>query len=253
MRTAIRQAVLASLFLSAVMPVAAPAYAAPLYFPHVDTKLPWQTEIAVINTGDQSVTGTLRAFSNSGQLVETKAVSLTDRDRRQIDVATEFVNHADIGYIIFDTDSDAIQGYEKFYRKGVYRTVIPAVKELNTFSLYVPHIASDTHWWTQLSLLNTTSSAKQLGISVNTGKGSTMRSVTLNANERRVVDIASFFGGVAQPEDIRSAVIGNAVGIIGLGLFGHKDGNQLGGILLTGQPHRLCISLTWPAMAGGPG
>ena len=45
-----------------------------LYFPHVDTSLPWQTEIAVINTGDQAVTGTLMALSDAGQLVETKAV-----------------------------------------------------------------------------------------------------------------------------------------------------------------------------------
>ena len=37
-----------------------------LYFPHVDTSFPWQTEIAIINTSDQTVTGTLRAFSDDG-------------------------------------------------------------------------------------------------------------------------------------------------------------------------------------------
>jgi hypothetical protein len=42
---------LASLLLSAVLLAALSAYAAPLYFPHVDTSLPWQMEIAVINTG----------------------------------------------------------------------------------------------------------------------------------------------------------------------------------------------------------
>ncbi len=64
-----------------------------LYFPHVDTSLPWQTEIAVINTGNQTVTGTLRALSNAGQLVETKAVTLSAHGRRQITVAAEFTNH----------------------------------------------------------------------------------------------------------------------------------------------------------------
>ena len=88
----------------------------PLYFPHVDTSLPWQTEIAIINTGDQTVTGTLKAFSDDGQLVETKAVTLSARGRRQIIVANEFTNHTDIGYIIFDTDSAAVQGYTKFYQ-----------------------------------------------------------------------------------------------------------------------------------------
>ena len=47
-----------------------------LYFPHVDTNLPWQTEIAIINTSPtQSVTGTLKAFNDDGQLVETQARS----------------------------------------------------------------------------------------------------------------------------------------------------------------------------------
>ena len=44
-----------------------------LYFPHVDTSLPWQTEIAIINTSDQTVTGTLMGISNEGQLVRDQA------------------------------------------------------------------------------------------------------------------------------------------------------------------------------------
>ena len=44
-----------------------------LYFPHVETNFPWQTEIAVINTSPtQSVTGTLKAFNDDGQLIETQ-------------------------------------------------------------------------------------------------------------------------------------------------------------------------------------
>ena len=85
----------------------------PLYFPHVDTSLPWQTEIAIINTGDQTVNGTLKAFSDDGHLLETQDVTLSARGRRQIIVANEFTNHTDIGYIIFDTDSPAVQGYTK--------------------------------------------------------------------------------------------------------------------------------------------
>ena len=87
-----------------------------LYFPHVATSIPWQTEIAIINTSDQTVTGTLKGLSDEGQLIETKAVTLSARGRRQITVAAEFTNHTNIGYIIFDTDSTAVQGYTKFYR-----------------------------------------------------------------------------------------------------------------------------------------
>ena len=113
-----KKLILASLLLSTVLLSAGSAYAAPLYFPHIDTSLPWQTEVAVINTSDQTVNGTLRALSNTGQLIETKAVTLPARGRWQITVADEFTNHTDISYIIFDTASAAVQGYTKFYQAG---------------------------------------------------------------------------------------------------------------------------------------
>ncbi|MCX5824600.1 MAG: hypothetical protein NTY86_14115, partial [Deltaproteobacteria bacterium] len=108
-----KKMILASLLLSTVLLAAGSAYAVPLYFPHVAANFPWQTEIAIINTGDQSITGTLRGLSDVGQLIETKPVTLSARGRRQITIANEFTNPADIGYIIFDTNSAAVQGYTK--------------------------------------------------------------------------------------------------------------------------------------------
>jgi len=202
----------------------------PLYFPHVDTSLPWQTEIAVINTSDQAITGTLRAFSDDGQLLETKEVTLSARGRRQIIVASEFTKHADTGYIIFDTDSPAVRGYSKFYMRGIYGVAIPAVKEVNTSDIFISHIDSSDQWWTGVSLVNTTSETKELTLAFSNGQS---RNVTLTANEHRAFSIASLFDNQSQP-DIQSAVIINADGIIGLELFGSADGsNQLEGILLT--------------------
>ncbi len=201
-----------------------------LYFPHVETSLPWQTEIAIINTGDQTVTGALKAFSNDGQLLETKEVTLNARGRRQISVASEFTNHADTGYIIFDTDSPAVQGYTKFYMKGIYGAAIPAVKEVNTSDIYISHIDSSDQWWTGLSLVNTNPETKELTIAFNNGES---RNITLNANEHRAFNIEELFDNQPQP-DIHSAVIVAADGIVGLELFGSADGtNQLEGIPLT--------------------
>ena len=202
-----------------------------LYFPHVATTNSWHTEIAIINTGDQTVTGSLKAFNNGGQLVETKsAVTLASRGRKQIDVANDFTNHANTGYIVFEADSDAVRGYTKFYINGTYRAAIPAVKEVNTSNIYVSHIASDTDWWTGLSLVNTTSATKTLTITFNNGQTKT---ITLNANEHRAFDIASLFDNQPQP-DIHSAVIPDASGVIGLELFGSLGwGAQLEGIPLT--------------------
>ncbi|MCX5825095.1 MAG: hypothetical protein NTY86_16780, partial [Deltaproteobacteria bacterium] len=156
-----------------------------LYFPHVATNFPWQTEIAIINTSDQTVTGTLRGLSDEGQLIETKNVTLSARGRRQITIADEFTNHTNIGYIIFDTSSVEVQGYTKFYIAGSYRAAIPAVKEVNTSNIYIPHIASNADWWTGVSLVNTTSAPKVLTITFNNGQS---RQITLTANQHRAFD-----------------------------------------------------------------
>jgi hypothetical protein len=245
-----KKLILASLLLSTALLAAGSAYAAPLYFPHVATSIPWQTEIAIINTSpDQTVTGTLRGLSDEGQLVETKNVTLSARGRRQINVADEFTNHINIGYIIFDTDSDAVQGYTKFYREGYYRAAIPAVKEVNTSDIYISHIASTADWWTGISLVNTTSATKELTITFNNGQS---MQITLLANQHTTFTIAWLFNNQPQP-NIRSAVITNASGIIGLELFGNIGGSDhLDGILLTDNtastiyyPHVASDNIWW--------
>jgi hypothetical protein len=215
-----------------------------LYFPHVDTNLPWQTEIAVINTGSQTVSGTLKALSNGGQLVDSKAITLSAHGRRQITVATEFTNPTNIGYIVFDTDSTAVQGYTKFYQAGVYRAAIPAVKDVNTSDIYISHIDSSALWWTGVSLVNTTSARKDLTITFNNGL---TVPYTLNASEHGAFTIGGLLNQPLQP-DIHSAVITNASGVIGLELFGSiGSGNQMDGILLT---DKTASTLYYPHVAG---
>ena len=59
MRTTRKKCFFASWLVCAVLLAAGPSYAAALYFPHVATSFPWQTEIVIINTSaTQSITGT---------------------------------------------------------------------------------------------------------------------------------------------------------------------------------------------------
>ena len=241
MRTNMKRLILVSLLFSTTLPAAGSAYAAPLYFPHIATSIPWQTEIAIINTGNQTVTGTLRGLSDEGQLVDARDITLSAHGRRQIAVADEFINHTNIGYIIFDTSSDAVHGYMKFYREGYYRAAIPAVTEVNTSYIHIPHIASSTKWWTGVSLVNTTSETKKLAIVGNNIQG---REFTLNAHEHKAFDIASLFNNQPQP-DIQSGWITNASGIIGLELFGSS--NQMDGLFLTDST---ASTLYYPHVAG---
>ena len=213
-------------------PAASSASGIPLYFPHIATSGGWQTEIAVINTsGSQTVNGTLKGYSDQGQAVETKPVTLPPHGRREVVVAGEFTNHASIGYIVYEADSSTVQGYTKLYSSaGAYRAAFPAVKEVNTGDVYVPHIDVTAEWRTILSLLNTTSSTKTLTLTFNSGL---TQQIALGANEHRTFDIMrDFFSSQPQP-GIKSAVLRSAGGIVGLEMFGNANNQQLDGILLT--------------------
>ena len=227
MSTTMKKLILSSLLLSAALLAAGSVYATPLYFPHVATTDGWQTEIAIINTGDQTVTGTLKGFSNGGTLVETKAVTLAAHGRQQINVATGFTNNTSIAYIVFESTSAAVQGYTKFYQEGKYRVAIPAVKEVNASNvIYITHIASNTQWWTGIGLVNTTSTAKT--VTINFSDGQTQQ-VILAANGHQSFGL---FNYQSYP-DVQSAVITNTSGIIGLELFATFNGKEVEGILLT--------------------
>jgi hypothetical protein len=200
-----------------------------LYFPHIDTTDPWETEIAIINTSSaQTLSGTLNALNDDGQLIDTISITLNPNARRQIIISQEFTQHANIRYLALEADIDTIQGYTKFYIEGTYRVAVPVVKEINTFDIYVSHIDSSTDWWTGLSLVNTTDSQKTVTITFNTGEIETRN---IPSKGHSAFTVKSLFG--ESKPDIESALITNAEGIVGLELFGSADeGNYLSGILL---------------------
>jgi len=136
-----------------------------IYFPHIASNSKWETEICIINTSsEQSLSGDLRAYNDSGQEVSLTPVILAANGRREIIIGDELPNPSDIGYIIFESDSENVIGYTKFYTEGKYRVAVPAVSDVNTGDIYISHIASNTNWWTGVSLLNTTSSSKELTV-----------------------------------------------------------------------------------------
>ncbi|OIP93396.1 MAG: hypothetical protein AUK24_00030 [Syntrophaceae bacterium CG2_30_49_12] len=222
-----------------------------LYFPHVDSGgNTWETEIGVINKSEQELNGIFKAYNDNGESVSSNiAVTLPPKGRREITIGNEFMNPGDIGYIIFESDSESLAGYTKFYQEGVYRAAIPAVKVVNASDIYISHIDSIAYWWTGISLVNTTSAAKELTITFNDGRSV---AYTLNANEHKAFTIDSLFNDQPQP-DIKSAVITNASGIIGLEIFGSAGSdNQLDGLLLTDNtastiyyPHVASDALWW--------
>ena len=230
-----------------------PGEANKLYFPHVASRTGsaplWETEVCVINTSNQAITGILKSYQDNGQAVSAnKTITLAAHGRwSRIVGGGEFTNPSQIGYMIFESNSDSVVGYVKFYREGMYRAAVPAVKEVKTFRIYVPHIASNAQWWTGMSLVNTTGIPKNLTIVFNDGQ---RRTIPLTAGQHKVFTIRELFNGQPQP-DIESAVINSTTGVIGLLLFGSEDGSNLLEGILDGIPltSNTALTLFYPHVA----
>ncbi|HID97324.1 MAG TPA: rhodanese-like domain-containing protein [Thermodesulfobacteriaceae bacterium] len=219
-----------------------------LYFPHIASRDGWETEICVISgTSDHQITGSFKAYDHNGTLVSEMTVpSLPPNSRMEITVGTSFENPQDIRYIVFDSSSGFVRGYQNFHTNGTYRVAVPAVREINMEDqIFIPHIASDSEWWTGISLLNTGASPAALTIIFDNGE---TKELALSAHKHKAFTVRDLFGGTPKP-DIHSAVIKNARGITGLELFGStSDSNMdyLSGILLTGAAH---TELVYPHVA----
>lgn len=203
-----------------------------LYFPHISCKNSWETEVCIINKDVTTpLTGNLRAYNNTGQQVTSKAIALSSGARMEYAVGSDFINPEDIGYMILESDSDSACGYMKFYIESYYRGAIPATSDINSNDIHIPHIASNSSWWTGISLLNTTEAPKSLTFEFNNG---ITRTRTIAAGAHHVFSIKSMFSQIPQP-DIKSGTIKNASGIVGLELFGSNAGGNdryLSGVLL---------------------
>lgn len=204
-----------------------------LYFPHIASNKPWETEICLINrSSSETARGSLRTYDHHGdQISSDLSIELKPHSRREITIGQAFSEAQDIAYAVFFSDSENICGYIKFYQQGKYRVAVPATSEINSGIIYIPHIASNSDWWTGISLLNTTPVQKNILIEFNTGQ--TIH-ITLAANQHQAFTIKTLFNNLAQPQ-FESAVIKNASGIIGLELFGSSDSSfqsYLSGILL---------------------
>jgi glucose/arabinose dehydrogenase len=215
-----------------VMKLVPPGETFSVFYPHVASDGIWETEISIINTAAQPVFGMLTAYNSEGGEVQSMdSVIVMGNGRRQVKVGDEFDTPAEIAHIVFESDSDTVVGYTKFFIQGRYRAAVPAVIDVNAGEVFIPHIASDDMWWTGLSLVNTTASAKMLTIEFDIGE---TRTVEIPAMGHRAFTVAGLLGGQPQPT-IESAVIQNGEGIVGLELFGSRDetiNRYLSGVLL---------------------
>ncbi|RLB68890.1 MAG: hypothetical protein DRH04_06155 [Deltaproteobacteria bacterium] len=222
-----------------------------VYFLHVASNNSWHTEICVVNTGSEPLSGTFQPYDNGGQPVSAAitVANLAPHGRRQIIVGQEFENAGDIAYIVFTSDRDETAGYIKFFSAdNRSRVAVPAARESNHQELYLPHIASGDSWWTGISLVNTTRETKTVSLDFDNGSS---KSITLGPGAhyaKTIRDILSggLLGETPQIGDIHSATMHHCDGVLGLELFGRLDLPQLSGMLMKEETARV---ITFPHLA----
>jgi hypothetical protein len=90
-----------------------------LYFPHVASSGPWQTEVALTNATPVSIQGQLRAFKADGTgPTEAIDISLAPSSRKEITVGKAFQKPQDIAYLVLISDSGFVGGYTRFNQPG---------------------------------------------------------------------------------------------------------------------------------------
>jgi len=202
-----------------------------LFFPYLIEYQNWHSEISLLN-GDEreTISGVLTAYDQFGTpLAGAREVVLGPNARADFSVATAFPNPGEVYYAVFSSDAAAmIRGYARIYVNGLYRAALPATTQASAGVLNIPHIASDSQWSTEISLLNTSSENRDVTLTFNTGQVIT-RSLAPAAFD--TFTIRRLFGGQPQPL-ILSAKIGNAAGGIGVELFQNNDLRIMEGLLL---------------------
>jgi len=218
-----------TLYGSGLLKLPPPANQYRLYFPHCATAGTWETEAGMVNRGSSVVKGVLKAYDNNGNAVSTsRAVTLPAFGRYRVTAGSQFSSPDAIGYLVFRSSSPDVSGYMNFYIAGTYRCTVPAIpeSEVNTGDIAIPHIASNGTWWTGISLVNTTSTSKT--VTFDFGGGVT-KTKTIGPRAHNAFLIRDLFGGTSRP-GLQSALIKNAAGIIGYGLF--ASGSTLAGTAL---------------------
>lgn len=203
--------------------------AEPLYFPRVRTDGSWATELGFLNLTETDIAVTLTGFSAAGVEIATAAISIPAGAKTTVDVASALDSSESIAYCTASGPySQSLRGYARLSQEGEVRVAIPAANVAEHDEIYVPHIASDGAWSTEIVLVNTSSSTQTATVTFNTDE---TREVTVAPFAQAVVNVDTLFG---QPRpDIRSAKISGFFHMVGLELF--RDGNQLTGMQLNSK------------------
>ena len=202
-----------------------------VYFPHVASFDPWETEIALTNTSVAAVRGELKAYGpDGGGPIQSVNVTLGPLQRKEITVGRFFEDPANIAYLSFASDSGFLAGYTRFYQPG-NRVSLPA--GTGARAGWFPKMEQDG--WTGIAFVNVETASATVTLTATDANGNEVSSTTLTLTPGRkyVGMVSQLFSGNLSAARYFKYVSDKR--ILGFTVSGSSDGRMLDGLPCLGQ------------------
>jgi hypothetical protein len=204
-----------------------------IYFPHVASFPPWETEIGVVNTipGGEAVRGKLQAFrAQGGSPLQSLDIVLQPSEGKEITVGSTFQNPADIAYLILVSDSGFLAGYTRFSQPGNRVSLISTPASPRGWFTKV-----ETDGWTGIAFVNADSATAGVRLTAMDDGGTPVAtaSFTLTPGQKYVALVSELFRFDAARASYISYVSDKK--LVGFTVSGSGNGQMLDGLHSLGQ------------------
>jgi hypothetical protein len=225
----------------AVIPTGARTYE--YYLPHTAEGGGWWTFFAVTNAGYTGADVTFTAFDAAGQYLgtSTKLVRIEINQQFAGSPSSFFASGMDVKAAWYKITSSApLAGIEMFGATGGTLAAFP-LTTASSQSLFLPHVAVDSQWWTGISFVSGWVRAANVLMEARDGAGSTLASASrlgvMKPGEKTVDQLQNYFGW-DYPRASQWVSIRSDGPITGFELFGTQDFQMMAAVPAAGSGAR---------------
>ncbi len=198
-----------------------------LYFPHVASFGPWETEIALTSTAEIPVRGELQAMAaDGGTPFELIPFTIPAGGRLEYTAGKSFQKPQDIAYIRVRSDSGFLAGYTRFSQPG-NRVSLPLSG--GTTEGYFTKVEKDG--WTGIAFVNVDSDTANISLFAydDNGTPADTRTLQLAPGRKYVGMVDQLFAGVDMTR-LRYFKFGSDRKLAGFTVSASSDGQMLDGL-----------------------
>ncbi len=202
-----------------------------LYFPHVASFGPWETEIALTNTVEVPVKGELQAVAaDGGEPLESIPFTIPAGGRMEYTAGSAFKKPQDIAYVKVRSDSGFLAGYTRFSQPG-NRVSLPLVG--GTTEGYFTKV--ERGGWTGIAFVNVDTGTANISLQAYNDNGTLVdtRTVQLTPGRKYVAMVDQLFAG-ADLSRLRYFRFSSDQKLAGFTVSASSDGQMLDGLQALG-------------------